>query len=72
MDKLWCVWDEMLKFTVDGIYGKDGVLADVCVTMLETRPGGGEKGLDQLGFAKLAEEAQGIAADVLVGMLLNG
>ena len=54
---------------VNGGYGEDGVLADVCVTVLEARSGGGKKGLDQLGLAKLAEEAQGVASDVLVGVL---
>lgn len=54
---------------VDGGYGEDGILADVCVTVLEARSGGGQEWLDQLGLAKLAEEAQCVAADVLVGVL---
>lgn len=54
---------------VDGCDGEDGVLADVGVAVLQTRPRGGEEGLDELWLAKLAEEAKGIAPDVLVRVL---
>ena len=49
--------------------GKDGVLADVGMAMLEAGSCGREEGLDQFRFAELAEEAKSVAADVLVGML---
>jgi hypothetical protein len=39
------------------------------MSVLEALAGGGEERFDQLGFAELAEEAEGVAPDVLVGVL---
>ena len=40
LDELGCIGDEMLELAVNRIYGKDGVLADVGVSVLETGPAG--------------------------------
>lgn len=53
----------------DGGDGVDCVFADVGVAVLETGACGGEEGLDELGLAEFAEEAEGIAANVFVGVL---
>lgn len=37
--------------------------------MFEAGAGRGEKVLDEFGFAEFADEAQGVAADVFVGVL---
>lgn len=50
-------------------YSKYGVLANVGMSMLETRTCGRKEGFDQLSFTKLAQESQCVAPDVLVGML---
>jgi hypothetical protein len=55
--------------SVDGRNGEYRVLSDVCVTVLEARSCGRKQGLDELGLSKLAEEAEGVAADVFIGML---
>lgn len=68
-DEVGGIWYEGGRVLEDGGDGKNGVLADIGVTVLETRPRRGEKGLDELWLAKLAEETQSIASDVLVGML---
>ena len=54
---------------VDGSDSENGVLAHVGVAVLETGAGGREQGFDEFGFVQLAEEAEGVAADVLVGVL---
>lgn len=63
------IWNQRGRVLEDGGDGKDGILSYICVTVLEARSGGGEEGLDELRFAELAQEAQGIASNVLVGML---
>lgn len=37
--------------------GEDGILSNVCMAVLKTRPGRREERLDKLGLAELAEEA---------------
>jgi hypothetical protein len=37
------VGDEVLEFAVDGVYGKDGVLADVGMAMFETGSADGDE-----------------------------
>lgn len=54
---------------VDRCNGKDSILAHICMTMFKAGPCGGEERFDKLRFAKLAQESQGIASNVLVGML---
>jgi hypothetical protein len=39
------------------------------MTMLKAGSGGGEERFDQLGFPQLAQEAQGVAADIFVRVL---
>lgn len=68
-DQVRGVGNEGWGVLVNGGHGEDGVLADVRMAVLEARSGGGQERLDQFGLAKLAEEAQGVAADVLVGVL---
>ena len=54
---------------VDGGRGEDGVLADVCVAVLEAGARRGKEGFYELRLAELAEEAEGVSTDVLVGVL---
>lgn len=54
---------------VDGHDGEDGVAADEGVAMLEVREDGRDERLDDLRLIEAAEEAEGDAADVLVGVL---
>jgi hypothetical protein len=68
-DELCCVGDERGRMLENGRHSKDGVLADICVAVLETRSGRGEEGLDKLGLTELAQEAECVAPDVFVGML---
>lgn len=63
------IWNQRRGVLVNRGNSKDGILANVCVTVLETGSSGGKKGLDELGLAELAEEAEGVASNVLVGML---
>lgn len=63
------IGDQRGRVLKDGGNGEDGILPYIGVTVLETRSGGGEEGLDEFGFAELAQEAQSVASDVLVGML---
>ena len=48
---------------------EDGVLANVGMSMLQTRSGRREERLNQLGFSKLAQETEGVASDIFIGML---
>lgn len=68
-DKVGRIWYQRRRVLVDGGYREDGILADIRMTVLEARSSGGKERLDQLRLAKLAEEAQCVAADILVGML---
>lgn len=63
------IWYQAGRVLVDGCNGEDGVLADICVAMLETRPRRREERLDQLWLAELAEKAQGVAPNVFVRVL---
>ena len=54
---------------VYGGNGKNGVLPDVCMSVLQAGSGRRKERLNQLGFPKLAQKSEGIAPDVLVGML---
>ena len=47
----------------------NGVFPDVGVSMFEARPGRGKEGLDEFGFAQLAEKAERVPSNVLVWML---
>lgn len=68
-DELRGVGDKRRRVLEDGCDGKDCVLTNVRVTVLEALPGGGQQRLDKLGLPQLGEEAQGVASDVLVGVL---
>lgn len=63
------IWYQRGRMLKDGGNGKNGILPYVCVAVLETRSSRGEEGLDEFGFTELAQEAQGVASDVLVGVL---
>lgn len=54
---------------VDGSRGKDGILPDIGMTVLETGSRGGEEGFYELGLAELGQEAEGVAANVLIRVL---
>jgi len=54
---------------VDGHDGEDGVAADEGVAMLEVGEDGGDERLNDLRLIEAAEETEGDAADVLVGVL---
>jgi hypothetical protein len=63
--------DEVLKFSIDGVDGEDGVFANVGVTVLEARTAGWNEGFEELCiFCDFLEETEGCATDVLVGVLL--
>jgi hypothetical protein len=53
----------------DGVNSEDGVPADVGNAMLKVLEDGGDEGLEELGLVEAAEEAQGDAANKLIGML---
>jgi hypothetical protein len=40
LHELWRVRDEVLEFAVDGVYGEDGILADVRMAVFEARTAG--------------------------------
>lgn len=63
------VGNQDLRKVVYGRYSEDGVLADVSVSMLQTRSGGRKERLNQLGFSKLAQEPEGVASNILIRML---
>ena len=69
LDEFGGVWHESLVVLVDGGDCEDGVLADVGVPVLEALSRGCKEGLHEFGFTQLAQEAQGVAADELVGVL---
>ena len=72
MHELGGVRDEVLKFAVDGVDGKHGVLADVRVPVLQAGAASGDERFEEFGvFGDFLEEAEGCAADVLVGVLLG-
>lgn len=68
-DEVGRIGNEGGRVLVDGCDGEDGILAHIGVAVLETLHCGGQEGLDEFGLAELAQEAEGVAADVLVGML---
>jgi hypothetical protein len=68
-DEVRCVGNECRRVLEDGCDSEDSVLAYICVAVFETLPGRGEERLDKLGFAKLAEETEGVTPDILVRML---
>lgn len=69
LDEIWCVRDERFRVLEDRSNGPNGVLPDVCVTVFQTRACGGEERFDEFRFPELAQESQGIASDVFVGVL---
>lgn len=54
---------------VDSVDGQDCIAPYVAVTVLQTGTDRWHKGLQQLRFLQLAQEAQGGATDELIGML---
>ena len=68
-DQVGSIGDQSRRMLEDGRHGVDGILSHVCMAMLEAGACRGEEGLDKLRFPQLAEEAQGVASDVFVGML---
>lgn len=69
LEEFRSVGNQDLRKVVYGGNGEDGVLADVCVSMLQTRSGRREERLNQLGLSKLAQESESVASDVFIGML---
>ena len=48
---------------------KDGILSDICMSMLEAGAGTRKEGFDELGFSQFAQEAQGVTSNVFVRVL---
>lgn len=57
LEELRRVGHHSLVVLKDGSNCKDGILADVGMTVLKTGSCGGQQGLDQLGIAQLAQES---------------
>jgi hypothetical protein len=53
----------------DGSNSEHSILSYVGVTMFETGASGGQEGFNKFSFPKFAQESQGIAPNVFVGML---
>lgn len=71
LEELWCVRNEGLVFAVDGVDGKDGVFADVGVTVLEAGATDWDERLEEFDvLGDLLQESKGCTANVLVGVLL--
>lgn len=68
-DELGGIGDKGGGVLEDRCDGEDCILANVGVAVLKALPCGGKQRLDKLGLAQLGEEAQRVAADVLVGVL---
>lgn len=56
-NQLGRIRNETFGVLEDRGHGEDGVLSDVCVSMLEAGAGRGEEGFNELGFAQLAQES---------------
>jgi hypothetical protein len=57
LHELWGIWDEVLVFAVDSVYGEYCVLADVGVTVLETAAADGDEGFEEFSiFGYLLKE----------------
>lgn len=69
VDEVGRIGDESLGVLVDGRDGKDCVLANISMSMLEAGSRRGEKRFDELGFAEFAQKSKGVASDILVCML---
>ena len=69
LEEFRSVGNQDLRKVVYGGNGKDSVLADVCVSMVQTRSGRREERLNQLGLSKLAQESESVASNVFIGML---
>lgn len=54
---------------VDGGYGEDSVLPNIGMPVLKTLSCWGEERFYQFRFSQFAEETEGVAADVFIGML---
>lgn len=69
LEEFRSVGNQDLRKVIYGGDGEGGVLADVGVSMLQTRSGRRKERFDQLGFSELAQEPEGIASDIFIGML---
>ena len=69
LKKFRSVRNQRFGKVVYGGDGKHGVLPDVGMSMLQAGSGRRKERLNQLGLPKLAQKSEGIAPDVLVGML---
>lgn len=69
LEEFRSVGNQDLRKVIYGGDGEDGVLADVGVSMLQTRSGRRKERFNQLGFSELAQEPEGIASDIFIGML---
>jgi len=69
LKKLGGIGDERLGVLEDRSDSPHGVLADVGVTVFQTRTGRGKEGLDEFGLAQLGQEPEGITADIFVRVL---
>ena len=72
LNELRRVGDEMLELAIDRVHGKDGVLADIRVPVLEARAADRNEGLQKLSvLGDLLEEPKGCTPDILIGVLLQ-
>lgn len=69
MQQLRGIRHESLVVLVNGCDGEDGILADVGVAVLETGSRRGQQWFYQLSVTELAEKAQGVSPNILVGVL---
>lgn len=69
LDELWGVRDEVFRVLIDRGNRPHGVLPHVRMTVFQARASGGEQRFDEFWFPEFAQEPQGIAANVFVGML---
>jgi hypothetical protein len=67
-NEVWSIGNHGILVQVYLGNGKDSVLSDVGMAMLEALAGWGKERLDQLGVSELAEKTKSIATNVLVRM----
>ena len=69
LDELRGVRDERFRVLVDRCYSPDCILSHICMAVFQTRACGGQERLDEFRFSEFAQESQGIASDVFIGVL---
>ena len=63
------VGNETFGVLEDRSHSKYSILANICMSVLEARSCGGEKGFNELSFTKFAQESERVASNVFIGML---